>query len=223
MKIPLTILAVVLVLLAVFQLFGPTPGPEVMQTRTDLPWQIEVRPDGTSRVFDIDLGRATLADAIEKFGGVEGLAVFEQPNGESSLEAYFGTVRFGPLKAKVITTLGSNARERRDLIGRAREREGSPSGDWKYPLTEGPAAHADRQITGITYIPGTRNLDQAFLRQRFGEPLATLRENEQAVSWFYPDRGLSILVDDEAREVFEYQAPRDFKLPAGIQPTDTQD
>ena len=218
MKIPLTILAIVLILLAVFHWFGPTPGPDVMQTRTDLPWQIEVRPDGTSRVLDIDLGHATLADAIAKFGGVEGLAVFERSDGESALEAYFGTVRFGPLRAKVITTLGSQEDERRELIAQAGEREGSPSGDWKYPLSDGPAAHADRRVTGITYIPETRNLDQTFIRQRFGEPAAELRENDQAVSWFYPDRGLSILIDDESREVFEYQAPRDFRMPAEAHP-----
>lgn len=219
MKIPLTILAIVMVLLAAFHWFGPTPGPDVMQTRTDLPWQIEVRPDGTSRVLDIELGRATLADAIAKFGGVEGLAVFEPSHGESSLEAYFGTVRFGPLKAKVITTLDSSEEERRQLMAQHRGREGSPSGDWKYPLKDGPAAHADRRVTGITYIPGTRDLDQGFIRQRFGEPAAVLRENGQAVSWFYPDRGLSILIDDDAREVFEYRLPRDFKMPTGAGPT----
>lgn len=221
MKIPLTILAIVLILLLAFHWLGPTPGPEVMQTRSDLPWQIEVRPDGTSRVFDLDLGHATLADAIAKFGGVEGLAVFEETDGDSSLEAYFGTVRFGPLKAKVIVTLSSNEAERRQLIARSQEREGSPSGDWKYPLSEGPAAHADRRVTGITYIPGTRDLDPAFIRQRFGEPAAVFRESEQAVRWFYPDRGLSILIDDEAREVFEYRAPRDFTMPKGARPSES--
>lgn len=215
MKIPLTILGIVLVLLIGFQLIAPTPGPDVLQSRTDLPWQITVHPDGSSRVLDMELGSATLADAMAKFGGIEGLAVFETGTGELALEAFFGTVPFGPLTAKIIVTLAAEAGELRELIGRASGREGSPSGDWKYPLNESPTAHTARLVTGISYIPGTRNLDPEFIRQRFGEPAATLRENDQAVSWFYPERGLSILLDDDAREVIEYRAPRDFVLPPG--------
>jgi hypothetical protein len=218
MKIPLAILGIVMALLFAFQLLTPTPGPDVMQARTDLPWQITVRPDGSSRVFDLELGSATLRDAIEKFGGIEGLAVFEPEQGEASFEAYFGNVSFGPLKAKIITRLEASPPELEALMSRAGKRQGSPSGDWKYLLTEGPADHADRRLTGISYIPGTRNLDQAFIRERFGDPAATYRESEQAVSWFYPDRGLSILIDDEAREVLEYRPPRDFVLPAEATP-----
>ena len=214
MKIPLTIIGVVLILLLGFYIIAPKPGPDVMQSRTDLPWQISVNPDGSSRVLDIELGSATLADAMEKFGGVEGLAVFETEDGAFSLEAFFGTVPFGPLTAKIIVRLAVAEDELQALIDRASGREGSPSGDWKYPLNDNPRDHSARLVKGISYIPGTRNLDPGFIRERFGAPAATLRENEHAVSWFYPDRGLSILIDDKAREVLEYQAPRDFTLPA---------
>ncbi len=187
-----------------------------MQARTDLPWQITPHANGSSRVLDLELGTATLADAMQKFGGVEGLAVFEPTQGPMSLEAYFGTVRFGPLNAKIIARLAIDNGELETLRNRAAKREGSPSGDWKYPLQEGPEAHAERRLLAVSYIPGTRNLDPAFLRDRFGEPAATLQEGEQAVSWFYPAKGLSILIDDKAREVLEYQAPRDFVMPRGV-------
>ena len=57
---------------------------------------------------------------------------------------------------------------------------------------------------------------QDFFRSRFGEPAAWLQENDRAVSWFYPKLGLSVLIDDEAREVLEYQPPRDFVMPEGV-------
>jgi hypothetical protein len=213
-KIPLTILGLVAVLLGLFYLVAPTPDPEAITNRTDLPWQVRVEPDGTSHVFDLHLGEATLADAMAKFGGLEGLAVFEPEDGPMSLEGYFGTVDFGPLRAKVIVRLAASDAELAHLRATSTKREGSPSGDWKYGLAEGPAAHADRRLTGITYIPGTRGLDATFFRQRFGEPAAWLQESEQAVSWFYPALGLSVLIDSEAREVLEYRPPRDFVLPA---------
>lgn len=217
MKIPLTILAVVGLILLAFHFLAPAPGPDAMRARTDLPWQVTPLPDGGSRVFDLELGSATLTDAMHKFGGLEGLAVFEPGDGDRVLEGYFGNVQFGPLRAKVIVGLEATADELEALRTRARRREGSPSGDWKYPLDEDPALHAQRRITVITYIPGTRNLDADFFRARFGEPAGWLVESEQAVSWFYPQYGLSVLIDAEAREVLEYQPPREFEMPADAQ------
>jgi hypothetical protein len=76
--------------------------------------------------------------------------------------------------------------------------------------------HAQRRVSLMTYLPGTRKLDAEFFRDRFGEPAAWLQETNTAVSWFYPELGLSVLIDDEAREVLEYQPPRDFIMPQGV-------
>jgi len=216
MKIPLGILAIVAIALIAFVLFAPPPGPDALQPRTDLPWQVSVNPDGSSRVFDIELGSATLEDAMTKFGGLEGLAVFEHSDGPMVLEAYFGNVQFGPLKAKVIAGLEAGDQELEDMRARAINREGTPSGDWKYPLNDALKMHAQRRVSLITYLPGTRKLDAEFFRDRFGEPAAWLQETNTAVSWFYPELGLSVLIDDEAREVLEYQPPRDFIMPQGV-------
>jgi hypothetical protein len=218
MKIPLGILLIVALILLAFLLLAPQPGPDAQRPRTDLPWQITVNADGSSRVFDLDLGSATLADAMAKFGGLEGLALFEPAAGPMALEAYFGNVGFGTLTAKIIVALEADAVELALLRDRSSRREGSPSGDWKYPLDEAPQAHARRRLAAISYVPATRSLDAEFFRTRFGEPAAWLREHEHAVSWFYPELGLAIRIDDEAREVLEYQPPREFVMPAGVTP-----
>ena len=62
-------------------LSSPAPDPADLKPRTDLPWQVTANPDGSSRVFDLDLGSATLGDAMAKFGGLEGLALFEPADG----------------------------------------------------------------------------------------------------------------------------------------------
>ena len=162
MKMPLGILAIVAIALIAFQLFAPPPGPDALQPRTDLPWQVSVNPDGSSRVFDIELGSATLADAMAKFGSLEGLAVFQHNDGPMGLEAYFGNVQFGPLRAKVIAGLEADRQELEDMRTRSIRREGTPSGDWKYPLNDELTLHAQRRISVITYMPGTRKLDAEF-------------------------------------------------------------
>jgi hypothetical protein len=216
MKTPLIILAIVAVFLGLSYFFAPKQD---LQPRTDLPWQITVHPDGSSRVLDIDLGKATLSDAQEKFGPVEDYAVFVRDENNSDLEAYFGNVMFGPLNAKVVVKLQASEAEKQALVARGGEREPSPTGDWKHKLNQADhAAQAQRLVTAISYVPGTRGLDAAFFLDRFGKPAATLKENEEAVSWFYPEKGLSVLIDKQSREVLEYVPPRDFVMPEGVTP-----
>jgi len=218
MKIPLTILAIVALVLGASYYFAPEPDPELIKPRTDLPWQITVNPDGSSRVFDLDLGRATLNDAQAKFGPVVDYAVFARSETASDLEAYFGDVMFGPLKAKVVVKLQADEAEKQQLIADT-EREASPTGDWKFKLSQDQTVgFGERQVTAISYVPGTRGLDRAFFLERFGKPAATLTENEEAVSWFYPEKGLSVLIDNRGREVLEYVAPRDFVMPGDVTP-----
>lgn len=223
MKIPLAILAFVALMLVLFQLFAPQPEPDATRARTDLPWQVTVNSDGTSQVFDLQLGSATLADAMAKFGGIEGIALFEPADGPMVLEAFFGDVQFGPLTAKIVVGLEVSADEMQAMRERSSNREGSPSGDWKYRLDDTPTLHAARRLKVISYVPGTRNLDTDFFRARFGEPAAWLEGNEHAVRWFYPQYGLSVLIDDEAREVLEYQPPRDFVMPPEATPNPARD
>lgn len=217
-KTPLVILGIVALSLLAFAWLAPGPRPGPPAPRTDLPWQVTVDADGSSRVFDLDLGRATLEDAMLKFGNVEAVALFETPGGRLSLEAYFGTVRLGPLTAKIVARLAGSPDELAAMRDSAAAREGTPGGDWRYRLAIRPAEHAKRRLAGISYVPGTRSLDAGFFRRRFGEPAAWLRENARAVRWFYPELGLSILIDDAAREVLEYQPPRAFVMPPGVTP-----
>lgn len=219
MKTPLILLAIVAAVLAAFHYFGPSPALDGDKPRTDLPWQIQVEPDRSSRVFDLHLGHSTLADAQAKFGLAEGYAVFERNAEQSDLEVYFGKVSFGLLQARVVVQLVADEPFKRQLMSEANKRESSPTGDWKYvlPYAVGEQLQSQR-IAAISYVPGTRSLDAAFYHQRFGEPAGVVVENEQARSWFYPQQGLTILIDDEGPEVLEYIAPRDFVSPEKLAP-----
>lgn len=196
----------------------PDPREEITQKRTDLPWQISTFADGTSRVIDLHLGQDDLARAVQKLGAYEELALFESPSGEYSLEAWFGTVEFGPLKAKVTASLALTPARAQALAAQAVERKPSPTGDWKLLLPAAVNATLDDALlVGLTYIPAYSRLDEAFFRERLGEPAAWQRVDEERIRWFYPDKGLSLLIDADGKDVFEYVMPRQFVLPADAQ------
>lgn len=193
----------------------PDPRTDITQHRTDLPWQITAFPDGTSQVIDLHLGQDDLDRAVQKLGPYEELALFQGKNDHYSLEAWFGNVEFGPLKAKVTVSLALGPARAKALAAQAVERKGSPTGDWKLLLpTAVNATLGDALITGVTYIPAYGGLDEAFFRERLGEPAAWEQVDEHQVRWFYPDKGLSLLVNGKGKDVFEYVMPRQFKLPA---------
>ncbi len=217
MRIPALVLGGGLLLFLLIWLLLPAPEQNPGLARTDLPWQIEVFDDGTSQVFGLRLEHDTLEQAITRFGPYEELVLFVDSAGNYSLEAWFGNVSLGPLKAKVVARLQAPQPELAALAGRAIERKGSPSGDWKLFLDPADLpGQLSRPLYAITYIPGYGGLEADFFRQRLGEPAAwqTLADGE--VRWFYPDKGLSLLLNPRGKEVLEYVSPRDFTLPEGV-------
>lgn len=220
MKIAVVLALTLLALAGVAWFFSPSPDPLSRQPRSDLPWQVEALENGDSRVFDLILGQATLRDALRKFGAIDGIAVFRHANGARFLEGYFRHVLIGPLKAKAVVGLHAPDALLDRLISRSGKPDPVESGAWKYGV---PASEADTlldlPVRVITFIPGTRELDAAFFRARLGEPDATLTENEHAISWFYPEKGLSVLIDSEGGEALELVPPRAFRLPAGAVPS----
>ena len=209
-----TILAVSLIAAVLLWWLMPDPREDITRNRTDLPWQITTFEDGTSQVIDLHLGQDTLARAVQKLGAYEELALFEGKDGSYSLEAWFGDVQFGPLKAKVTVSLALGPARAEALVAQAVERKPSPTGDWKLLLPAAVNATLDDAlVAGITYIPSYGGLDEDFFRERLGEPAAWQRVDENRVRWLYPDKGLSLLIDAEGKDVFEYVAPRAFVMP----------
>ena len=64
-------------------LLPETEGP--VEPVTGLPWQVDILPDGTSRVFGITLGRSTLDEAIQALGNDMQLAIIAAPEGVERL------------------------------------------------------------------------------------------------------------------------------------------
>jgi len=211
------LLAILTVLLAGFWLLPSRVPEEDRAERTDLPWQVAALPDGTSRVLDLHLGVSTLDDAVAKLGIPESIALFVDKTGRRSLEAFFGTVLMGPLKATIITTLDADPDLLDTLEAGAVGRTGTPDRAIKLLLDDRhKAGLGGQKLVGISYVPGYSGLDADFFRERLGEPTAWRTENEHAVSWFYPAKGLALMIDAEGKDVFEFTAPRDFVLPPDV-------
>jgi hypothetical protein len=203
----------VLVLLFAFALPNPDVVPNLEKGNLDLPWNITVHEDRSTEVFRLRLDQSTLSDAVSRFHEPEDIAIYKGQETDS-LEAYFGTVNIGPLKAKLITTLQAEPEDIAQMLSRAKGLSMSDSADKKIELAAEDRQFAlNKTITGITFIPSYSGLTAEFFKERFGEPTAWLRLSENAVQYFYPAKGLSIVIDADGKEVLQYNHPDRFKLP----------
>lgn len=204
------IIVLALSLIAVV-LFWLTPNKPSVQQTVAMPWQVTVHDQQHSEVFGIILNRTTLGQARELFGQLEGIALYRNEEQQFSLEAYFGKVTIGPFSARIIVTLDATQQELEQLVEHTVSRVSTEDGSLKWTLNQQTQAEqATRVVRSLIYIPSYRGMDADFIKQRFGEPSRQQQLDENGELWFYPERGVRILLDKEGNELFEYQSPVDF-------------
>lgn len=177
----------------------------------NLPWQIEILPDGQSRVFGILPGRSTLLEAKRALDKKGDVSLFKSADGTLSLELFYGRTRLGFLDAYLIAEVAASEEQLKMLAENASNPKAQPSGAWKLDLRfEDFKTIQDWPVRSLTYIPSTVQFDAAMLEQRFGAPAEKRPIDEGREYWFYPDKGLAIMLAEEEREILQYVAPSDF-------------
>ncbi len=186
---------------------GPPPEPP-----RHLPWQIEVLPDGSSRVFGITLGKTTLGQLESLLQEEAEVSLFATDDGKKVVEAYFNHVILDGLKAKMVATLGFDQERLQGLFDRGARIATLAQGKRKVTLS-GPdlALARNTPVVAITYLPAI-DLDEQTVRHRFGAPAEKIPEEAgDVVHWLYPDKGLDVAMSREAREVLQYVPPKEFE------------
>ncbi|MEW6764977.1 MAG: hypothetical protein AB1344_04190 [Pseudomonadota bacterium] len=184
------------------------PDPALTQ---NLPWQIEILPDGHSRVFGIVPGQTSLLEAKRALDKKAEVKLFKSADGTLSLELFYGRVKLGFLEAYLITEVDAGQAQLKDLAERASNPEAQPSGAWKYDLSfpDIPAIQ-DLPVRSLTYIPASVQFDAVMLEKRFGKPAERRPIDEGREYWLYPDKGLVVMLAEKEKELLQYVAPSDF-------------
>jgi hypothetical protein len=208
-KTSIAFLFLIIAVVVVSALFRSGERPAV-QPLEGLPWQIEILPNGETRVFGLIPARSTLDDARGRFGMDMEIAVIAAPNEPGSLEAYSSSVTTGVVMGKMILVADVN----RETVARLRQRAiksvHMDSSTRKYLLHPDDLAFAWRApIAGITFIPAA-NLDEQTVLRRFGVPNERIRVDDRVEHFLYPEKGLDLALDSKGKEVLQYVAPRQF-------------
>ncbi len=202
-----TLLALPVLFLLMWWL-GGTPRDTGYQ---DLPWQVEVSPDGrTARVFEITLGETPLNEVRQKLRLLPSIGLFTLPDGSRTLEAYFSSVKLGPFEANLVTLLDADEAFVERIVAEGISNRPMPSGARRLELSEAMTEAAlVLPVREITYVPRARYDAEVVLR-RFGEPAQRLPVMDGRQYWLYPDKGLVLMLNDRGRDMLHYSPPSDF-------------
>ena len=173
---------------------------------TGLPWQIDILPNGDTRVFGIIPGRTTLGEAIELLGNDLKLAIIAAPDETGTLEAYYSHHSAGPITGKLILVLDIA----RDMLSAMRERGYQEGGTRRYRLHPDDLPLANQApVRVINFIPGY-DLDEEIVLARFGAPAGIIQVRAEQKHLLYPDKGLDLILNADGKEVLQYLPPGDF-------------
>lgn len=194
-----------------FLLTGPPPSAH----HENLPWQIEISPEGRSTVFGVELESTPLQNLREQLRLVPSVALFVMPDGSKRLEAYFGSVKLGPFEANLLAVPATDASLLDDFAARAVTSRPTPSGARRLSLSDEDArAVLDLPVRELSYVPRAR-YDDAEVRRRFGEPVQMLPIGDERRYYLYPQEGLVVVLNSRGRDVLHYVAPRHFDALTG--------
>ena len=204
-----SLLVFLAIIVAVFLYLTPA-GDYSSQTIKGLPWQIELLPDGTSKVFGVTLGQSTLGEAHEQLGDDMELAIIVVAADDSGLEMYYSRYTAGVFSGKLILAADVAPDTLKQLLGRAARAEYMESGARKFHLNPDdlPVAY-QAAVKSITFIPSIA-LDEQTALKHFGTPAETIRRGDQVTHLLYPGKGLDLIINKDGKDILQYVAPRGF-------------
>ncbi|MEW8027500.1 MAG: hypothetical protein AB2792_11215 [Candidatus Thiodiazotropha sp.] len=181
------------------------PGGRTVDTNPRLPWEVTINANNEVEVFDLTLNHSRLVDAREVFQEQGEINMFLAETGEPALEAYFERVFLSGLRADIILVLKAETAQLQGLFNRGSRISRTSETIHKVELSsEDQLLAANLPIELINYVPAA-NLDESLILKRFGEPSERISEGEGGIThWIYPDKGMSIGVNLEGKELIQY-------------------
>ena len=172
-----------------------------------MPWQSYVNDQGETVVFDLTMGKSTLTDAMRLFGTEVEASLFEEDNNKKDLEVFFSSTKVGGISAKVILNLDLNNQQFAYLNNNIKETEALSIDTKKISFNQaGESSMFALTINSLTFIPRA-DLSADTLIGLFKKPARVDLVESGIEYWYYPSKGLRIIVDTENKEILEFYTP----------------
>jgi len=195
-----TLLAAFIAFAVMFLLTRDIQTPE----NQAMPWQSYINDQDQTVVFDLTMGQSKLLDAARLFGTEIEASLFENENVDPELEVYFSSTKVGGISAKIILNLALNNQNIDILRDNIDVSMMMPSGVKKTTFkSEAESLMSRFTIKSLTFIPRA-DLPENVVIDLFGKPDRVDLSDQGISYWYYPEKGLKIIMDDEQKDILEF-------------------
>jgi hypothetical protein len=195
-----TLLAAFIAFAVMFLLTRDIQTPE----NQAMPWQSYINDQDQTVVFDLTMGHRKLLDAARLFGTEIEASLFEIENVDPELEVYFSSTKVGGISAKIILNLALDNQNIDILRDNIDVSMMMPSGVKKTTFkSKAESLMSQFTIKSLTFIPRA-DLPENVVIDLFGKPDRVDLSDQGISYWYYPEKGLKIIMDDEQKDILEF-------------------
>lgn len=173
--------------------------------KTALPWKSQYNAENQLEALGLTINKSTAMDARQFFGDDIEVKIFSQKDEtQKSAEIYFGNVTFSNIRGTVALGIEVAAEKLDQIYAQGIKTTVTALGNREVTPQAADTKYLMRQpIRLITLIP-KKQLTERAIKMRFGEPERIETQSDGIDHWFYPAKGLEILLDHDGPEALQY-------------------
>ncbi len=191
------------IILTIILIFTPKGSEEVVPKM--LPWNSFYNEQNQLVALGLTLNKSTVNDAVELFGSDYEMLVFSERDASNKVvEVNFPTMNLARLRGFLTLVLEVPELELDEMFSRGVKSTMNHSGKREITLFRGDKLSLmDNKIRYFTFVP-RKDLPEDLLKSLFGEPELIKADLHGINRWFYPQKGLEIIVNPHGADVFQY-------------------
>lgn len=200
--VSLMILGLAIVLTATFILIPPQR--DEVQDKL-LPWNSHFNAENRLETLGLTINRSTANDAKAIFGDDAEVKLFSHKDeSDKTAEVYFPSIHIGTIRGAIALTLDVTAERLEEIYSQGIQTTVTQTGNRQVtPNTENIEFLLQQPIKQVTLLP-KKHLTERAVKMRFGEPQRIEKQSDGLDHWFYPEKGLELIIDPEGPEALQY-------------------
>ncbi|QBZ82130.1 lytic murein transglycosylase [Hydrogenovibrio crunogenus] len=170
-----------------------------------LPWNSHFNTHNQLEALGLIVNQSTPNDAKTIFGDDVEVKLFSHKDESSkTAEVYFPSVHIGTIRGAIALSLDVNTDKLEEIYSQGIQTTVTQTGNRQVtPNTENIEFLLQRPIKQVTLLP-KKHLTERAVKMRFGAPQRIEKQSDGLDHWFYPEKGLELIMDPEGPEALQY-------------------
>ncbi|KUJ71229.1 hypothetical protein [Thiomicrospira sp. WB1] len=186
-------------------LFSAFP-PQQDQTPPELlPWNASYNAQGQLEALGLTVGQDTPQQAIDLYGHDFEVKLFSKKDEDNkTAEVFFPSIHISSIHGAIALRLKVPQEQLNHFYSEGVQTTVTKLGNREVtPHNEAIEILKQSPIQSVTLVP-RKSLTERAIKMRFGEPERTEVQSDGVPHWFYPDKGLEIILNNEGPDALQY-------------------